>query len=211
MYKRQGRQVEVPPDRRATGSRLGIGDPERAEPREDVFGGVAGVEGPHALGVGECAVVDVVEVRVVLHRDPHRFAIRHRHLDHHAAGGVVGVGDQWPFEGGTQLPVDHVDQRRVQHHPTVELDHDVAGAGDVAEGFASGPDRGNFAGAGVFGDDTTAARMTQAGIGALESVVIPAGPVVTGELPRLFRAAQLRQSVKIAVRFPAYWAFRRGR
>ena len=211
LLRAAGRQVEVRALRFGPGvDALGVGDAEVAEPVDDVGRRVRGVEGPHACRVGELPVVDVVEVRVVLHRHAHRLAVRHRHLDDRAAGVVVGVGDQRPRERRSDLAVHDVLEGRVEHRLAVEFDLDVADRRHVTVGLVREPHRGDLARTRAVGDHAAFFALAQARVGAVEPVVVAPGPVVAGELPALLGSAQLREAGGIAVGVPADGSLRRG-
>ncbi|GAA2879343.1 hypothetical protein GCM10020220_081640 [Nonomuraea rubra] len=208
-YRPAGGQRE-PGVLRARARQRGLGVAARLEPVDDVLGRIGRVERAHALGVGEGAVADVVEVRVVLGGDPHRPRERHRHLDVDAAGALVGVAHHRVHERRAEPAVHHVLEARLDDLDAVQLDGDPAGAGDVAA-VPGEPDGLQLARAGVLGDHAALGGGAQAGVGALEPVVVVAGAVEAGELLGLDADRQLGQPVEPAVDVPAHRALGGGR
>src|SRR5690606_1067908 len=90
-----------------------------------------------------------------------------------------------------------------EHFPAVQVDDDVAGPRDVPPRFPGEPDGSDLAGTGVFGDHAALFGGAQAGVGAFEPVVVPAGAVEAGELAALLGGPRLVQLVQVPVGIPA--------
>ena len=182
--------------------RLGVLRPERLHHGDDVLGLVGRVEGLDPARVRELAVVDVVEERVALDGHPHRLLVRHRDADVDATTGLERVGDQRVDEGRAQLAVDNILQTRVDHLLAVHLDGDGAGLAHIAL-VAGEPDRGDLARTGVLGDHAAGRRGAQAGVLAVEAVVVGAVAAETGELLGADTGRKLRQPVELTVDVPS--------